>query len=59
MFNLFKKPFKIDDFAKLVITEARKVGIAESLECNPRSFVSRAKRSAHELGHSVPRLLSG
>jgi hypothetical protein len=28
MFNPFKKkPFEIDDFAKLVITEARKAGI--------------------------------
>jgi hypothetical protein len=40
MFNPFKKkPFGIDDFAKLVITEARKARIAESLEYDPKSFV--------------------
>ena len=40
MFNPFKKkPFEIDDFAKLVMTEARKSGIAESLEYDPKSLV--------------------
>jgi hypothetical protein len=40
MLNPFKKkPFEIDDFAKLVMTEARKAGIAESLEYDPKSFV--------------------
>jgi hypothetical protein len=40
MFNPFKKkPFQIDDFAKLVITEAKEAGIAESLEYDPKSFV--------------------
>jgi hypothetical protein len=40
MFNPFKKkPFEIDDFAKLIIAEARKAGIAESLEYDPKSFV--------------------
>ena len=40
MFNPFKKkPFKIDDFAKLVITEAKKAGIGESLEYDPKRFV--------------------
>ena len=37
MFNPFKKrPFEIDDFAKLVMAEAKKAGIAESLEYDPR-----------------------
>jgi hypothetical protein len=40
MFNPFKKkPFGLDDFAKLVITEAKKAGIAESLEYDPERFV--------------------
>ena len=40
MFNPFKKkPFEIDDFAKLVVTEAKKAGIAESLEYDPKRFV--------------------
>jgi hypothetical protein len=42
MFNPFKKePFEIDDFAKLVMTEAKRAGIAdaESLEYDPKSFV--------------------
>jgi hypothetical protein len=40
MFNPFKKkPFEIDDFAKLVMTEAKKAGIAESLEYDPKSLV--------------------
>jgi hypothetical protein len=40
MLNPFKKkPFAIDDFAKLVITEAKKAGIAESQEYDPKSFV--------------------
>jgi hypothetical protein len=40
VFNPFKKkPFKIDDFAKLVITEAKKAGIGESLEYDPKRFV--------------------
>src|SRR5260370_39605877 len=40
MFNPFKKkPFEIDDFAKLVMTEAKKAGIAESLEYDPKRFV--------------------
>jgi len=40
MFNPFKKkPFKIDDFAKLVITEAKKADIGESLEYDPKRFV--------------------
>ena len=40
MFNPFKKkPFEIDDFAKLVITEAKEAGIAESLEYDPKNFV--------------------
>ena len=40
MFNPFKKKtFEIDDFAKLVITEAKKASIAESLEYDPKSFV--------------------
>lgn len=40
MFNPFKKkPFEIDDFAKLVIGEAKKAGIAESLEYDPKSSV--------------------
>ena len=42
MFNPFKKkPFKIDDFAKLVMTEAKKAGIGESLEYDPKRFVLR------------------
>jgi hypothetical protein len=36
MFNPFKKPFEINDFAKLVITEAKKAGIAESSGCQAR-----------------------
>jgi hypothetical protein len=40
MFNPFKKkPFEIDDFAKLVMAEAKKAGIAESLEYDPKRFV--------------------
>jgi hypothetical protein len=40
MFNPFKKkPFGLDDFAKLVITEAKKAGIAESLEYDSERFV--------------------
>jgi hypothetical protein len=40
MFNPFKKkPFGIDDFAKLVIGEAKKAGIAESLEYDPKHSV--------------------
>ena len=40
MFNPFKKkPFGIDDFAKLVIAEAKKAGIAESLEYDSKSSV--------------------
>jgi hypothetical protein len=40
MFNPFKKkPFEIDDFAKLVMAEAKKAGIAESLEYDPKSLV--------------------
>src|ERR1700722_175397 len=40
MFNPFKKkPFGIDDFAKLVMTEAKKAGIAESLEYDPKGLV--------------------
>ena len=39
MFNPFKKkPFEIDDFAKLVVAEAKKAGIAESLEYDPKSL---------------------
>ena len=39
MFNAFKKqPFKIDDFAKLVITEAKKAGIAEAVQYDPERF---------------------
>ena len=42
MFNPFKKKrFEIDDFAKLVITEPKKAGMAESLEYDPKSFVIR------------------
>jgi hypothetical protein len=44
MFNPFKKkPFEIDDFAKLVITEAKKAGLAESLEYDPKSIVLRRR----------------
>ena len=40
MFNPFKKkPFGIDDFAMLVIAEAKKAGIAESLEYDSKSSV--------------------
>jgi hypothetical protein len=40
MFNPFKKkPFEIDDFAKLVIAEAKKAGIAQSLEYDPKRSV--------------------
>jgi len=40
MFNPFKKkPFGIDDYAKLVIAEARKARIAESLEYDAKRFV--------------------
>jgi hypothetical protein len=39
MFNPFKKPFEINDFAKLVMTEAKKAGIAEPLEYDPKRFV--------------------
>ena len=40
MFNPFKKkPLEIDDFAKLVMAEAKKAGIAESLEYDPKSLV--------------------
>jgi hypothetical protein len=40
MFNPFKKkPFEIDDFAKLVMTEAKKAGIAEPLEYDPKRFL--------------------
>jgi hypothetical protein len=40
MFNPFKKkPFEIDDFAKLVITEAKKAGSAESLEYDPKGLL--------------------
>src|ERR1700733_2213014 len=39
MFNPFKKkPLEIDDFAKLVMAEAKKAGIAESLEYDPKSL---------------------
>jgi len=39
MFNPFKKkPFKIDDFAKLVMAEAKKAGLAESQEYDQKSF---------------------
>ena len=34
-----KKRLEIDDFAKLVITEAKKAGIAEALEYDRKSFV--------------------
>jgi hypothetical protein len=51
MFNPFKKkPFEIDDFAKLVITEAKKAGIAGSLEYDPKSFVLWRGRGAEQLG---------
>ncbi len=37
MFNPFKKKrFEIDDFAKLVIAEAKKAGLAQSLEYDPK-----------------------
>ena len=40
MFNPFKKkPFEIADFAKLVMTAAKKAGISESLEYDRKSFV--------------------
>jgi hypothetical protein len=40
MFNPFKKkPFEIDDFAKLVITEARKAGITQPLEYDAKRFL--------------------
>ena len=40
MFNPFKKKlFEIDDFAKLVMTEAKKAGIAEPLEYDPKRFL--------------------
>jgi hypothetical protein len=40
MFNPFKKrPFEIDDFAKLVMTEAKKAGIAEPLEYDAKRFL--------------------
>jgi hypothetical protein len=52
MFNPFKKkPFGIDDFAKLVITEARKVGIAESLEYDPKRFVLKRGDQRTYLGN--------
>jgi hypothetical protein len=43
MFNPFKKkPFAVDDFAKLVLTEARNAGITESLEYDRKRFCSVA-----------------
>jgi hypothetical protein len=43
MFNPFKKKsFEIDDFADLVMTEAKRAGIAESLEYDPKSSIFRA-----------------
>jgi hypothetical protein len=52
MFNPFKKkPFKIDDFAKLVMTEAKKAGIAESLEYDPKSFVLKRGDQRTYLGN--------
>jgi hypothetical protein len=49
MFNPFKKkPFEIDDFAKLVMTEAKKAGVGESLEFDPKSLVlKRGKQRAN------------
>ena len=36
MFNPFKKkPFEIDDFAKLAITDAKKAGIGQGVSQNP------------------------
>jgi hypothetical protein len=44
MFNPFKKkPFAIDDFAKLVMAEAKKAGVAESLEYDPKSLVLKRR----------------
>jgi hypothetical protein len=52
MFNPFKKkPFGIDDFAKLVITEARKARIAESLEYDPKRFVLKRGDQRTYLGN--------
>jgi len=49
MFNPFKKkPFAIDDFAKLVMTEAKKAGIVESLEYDPkRSVIIRGNQRTY------------
>jgi hypothetical protein len=52
MFNPFKKkPFKIDDFAKLVMTEAKKAGVAESLEYDSKSFVLKREDQRTYLGN--------
>ena len=52
MFNPFKKkPFGIDDFARLVITEARKARIAESLEYDPKRFVLKRGDQRTYLGN--------
>ena len=52
MFNPFKKqPFEIDDFAKLVMTEAKKAGIGESLEYDPKSLVLKRGDQRMNLVH--------
>lgn len=52
MFNPFKKkPFGIDDFAKLVITEAKRAGIIESLEYDSKSFVLKRGDQRTYLGN--------
>jgi hypothetical protein len=57
MFNPFKKrPFGIDDFAKLVTNEAKKAGIAESaesLEYDPKSFALKRADQRTYLGSLV------
>jgi hypothetical protein len=60
MFNPFKKkPFEIDDFAKLVMTEAKKAGIAESLEYDPKSRVLKRGDQRTYLVNLFNGLLSG
>ena len=52
MFNPFKKkPLEIDDFAKLVMTEAKKAGIGESLEYDPKSLVLKRGDQRMNLVH--------
>jgi len=57
MFNPFKKnPFEIYDFAKLVITEAKAAGIAESIASH-RHNIRSSRRNFRASGlRQVPQL---